>query len=195
MLSPWSFDLALVFLYNSQYFITFLFLKQRIRINNQITASEVRVIAEDGANIGVLSTSEALKLSIARGTDLIEISPGATPPVVKLMDLGKYEYLENKKTKVAKANAKVSELKTIQVKVGTGEHDLEIKAQNASKFLREGHKVKIDLFLRGRVKYMEFNFLKERLERILRLVTEDYRVVDPIKKSMKGLTVIIERAK
>jgi len=155
----------------------------------------VRVIAEDGANIGVLSTSEALKLSIARGTDLIEISPGATPPVVKLMDLGKYEYLENKKTKVAKANAKVSELKTIQVKVGTGEHDLEIKAQNASKFLREGHKVKIDLFLRGRVKYMEFNFLKERLERILRLVTEDYRVVDPIKKSMKGLTVIIERAK
>jgi len=195
VLSPWSFDLALVFLYNSQYFITFLFLKQRIRINNQITASEVRVIAEDGANIGVLSTSEALKLSIARGTDLIEISPGATPPVVKLMDLGKYEYLENKKTKVAKANAKVSELKTIQVKVGTGEHDLEIKAQNASKFLREGHKVKIDLFLRGRVKYMEFNFLKERLERILRLVTEDYRVVDPIKKSMKGLTVIIERAK
>ena len=155
----------------------------------------MRVIAEDGANIGVLSTSEALKLSIARGTDLIEISPGATPPVVKLMDLGKYEYLENKKTKVAKANAKVSELKTIQVKVGTGEHDLEIKAQNASKFLREGHKVKIDLFLRGRVKYMEFNFLKERLERILRLVTEDYRVVDPIKKSMKGLTVIIERAK
>ena len=111
------------------------------------------------------------------------------------MDFGKYQYLENKKLKAAKANAKVSELKTLQVKVGTGDHDLELKALQASKFLKEGHRVKCDLFLRGRVKYMDFNFLKSRLERVLTLITEDYKVVDPIKKSMKGLTVIIERAK
>jgi len=170
-------------------------LKPRIRINDQIIASEVRAIGPEGENLGVLNTNEAIRLAQEKGVDVIEISPTANPPVVKLMDYGKYQYLENKKQKVAKANAKVTELKTLQVKVGTGEHDLEIKAQNASKFLKEGHRVKIDLFLRGRIKYMEFNFLKERLERLLKLLTEEYKVIDPVKKSMKGLTMIIEKAK
>ena len=150
---------------------------------------------EDGSNLGVISTQEALTRARDAGTDLIEISPFANPPVAKIMDFGKYQYLENKKQKAAKANSKVSELKTIQVKIGTGDHDLELKALNASKFLAEGHRVKIDLFLRGRAKYMEFNFLKERLERILTLISEEYKIVDSAKKSVKGLTIIIERAK
>ncbi|OHB25285.1 MAG: translation initiation factor IF-3 [Parcubacteria group bacterium RIFOXYD2_FULL_52_8] len=169
--------------------------KVRTRINNQINVREVRVILEDGSNLGVLQIGDALTRAHELGTDLIEISPGATPPVAKIMDFGKYQYLENKKQKAAKANAKVSELKSLQVKVGTGDHDLELKALQASKFLKEGHRVKFDLFLRGRVKYMDFNFLKGRLERVLTLITEEYKIVDPIKKSMKGLTVIIERAK
>ena len=145
--------------------------------------------------MGVITVSEALKRAHEAGTDLIEISPYANPPVAKIMDFGKYQYLENKKQKAAKANSKVSELKTLQVKIGTGDHDLELKALSASKFLKEGHRVKIDLFLRGRAKYMEFNFLKERLERILTLISEEYKIVDPAKKSMKGLTIIIEKAK
>ncbi len=150
---------------------------------------------EDGSTLGVISITEALTRSHEMGTDLIEISPGANPPVAKMMDFGKYQYLENKKQKAAKANSKVSELKSLQVKVSTGDHDLELKALQGSKFLKEGHRVKIDLFLRGRVKYMDFNFLKSRLERVLTLITEEYKVVDPIKKSMKGLTLIIEKAK
>ena len=165
----------------------------RVKINHQIKAPELRVITAEGENLGVISTSKALEEAKARGFDLIEISPTAVPPVAKIMDFGKYQYLENKKAKVAKANAHISELKQLQVKVGTGDHDLELKAKNASKFLKEGHKVHIELFLKGRSKYMEFNFLKERLERILVLITEPFKVTDSIKKSLKGLAVTIEK--
>ncbi len=168
-------------------------LYKKIRINNQITAPELRVVMGDGQNLGVISLSEALRVAREQGLDLIEISPTAVPPVAKIMDFGKYQYLENKKQKVAKANSHISEFKMLQVKVGTGEHDLELKAKNASKFLKEGHKVHIELFLKGRAKYMEFNFLKERLERILVLITEPYKVLSPITKSMKGLAVTIEK--
>jgi len=168
-------------------------LYKKIRINNQITAPELRVVTDSAQNLGVISLQEALRVAKEQGLDLIEISPTAVPPVAKIMDFGKYQYLENKKQKAAKANAHASELKMLQVKVGTGDHDLELKAKNASKFLKEGHRVYIELFLKGRSKYMEFNFLKERLERVLTLITEPYKVADPIKKSMKGLAVTIEK--
>lgn len=116
------------------------------------------------------------------------------PPVAKVMDFGKYQYLEAKKVKKAKATAHTSELKTLQVKIATGPHDLELKAKQASKFLKEGHRVKIDLFLSGRAKYLNKDFLKERLERVLHLITEEYKVVNDIKQGPKGLTIIIERA-
>lgn len=111
------------------------------------------------------------------------------------MDYGKYQYDENKKLKNAKAKSAVSEVKSLQVKIGTGDHDLELKAKKASEWLSEGNRVKIDLFLPGRSKYLEMNFLKERMERVLKLITEEYRIAVPPQKSPKGLTVLIERAK
>lgn len=140
-----------------------------------------------------MSTQDALIQATERGVDLIEIAPNATPPIAKLMDYGKFQYAENKKLKAAKAKSKTTETKNIQVKVGTGEHDLDLKAKKASEWLKEGHRIKIDLFLTGRSKFMEFNFLKERMERILRIITEEYKIADPPKKSLKGLTVIIEK--
>jgi translation initiation factor IF-3 len=127
------------------------------------------------------------------GIDLIEISPNAKPPIAKLMEYGKFQYSENKKLKAAKAKSKVTETKNVQVKIGTGEHDLDLKAKKASEWLKEGHRVKIELFLSGRSKYMEFNFLRERMERILRLISEEYRIADAPKKGPKGLVVVIER--
>jgi translation initiation factor IF-3 len=111
------------------------------------------------------------------------------------MDFGKYQYLESKKEKQAKAKAHVIELKTLQVKIGTGDHDLALKAKRASEWLREGHRIKMDLFLIGRSKYMNIDFLKERMERILKFITEEFVVVEPPTKSLKGLTAIIERRK
>lgn len=124
---------------------------------------------------------------------MIEISPNATPPVAKIMDYGKFQYSENKKQKVAKAKVHTVEVKNIQIKIGTSEHDLELKAKRVGEWLAEGNRVKIDLFLIGRSKYMEFKFLQERLTRILKLIPMEYKVADPIKKGMKGLTIIIEK--
>ncbi len=164
-----------------------------IRINNQITAPELRVILEDGTNLGVISFKQALDKAKELGLDLLEISPKATPPVAKIMDYGKFQYAENKKLKMAKTKAHTVEVKNIQVKVGTGDHDLELKAKKASLWLKEGNRIKIDLFLPGRTKYMDMKFLEERMARILKLITEDYKVADPAKKSPKGLSIIIER--
>ena len=163
------------------------------RINHQITASSLRVIGAEGENLGVLSLQDALKKAQEAGLDLIEISPKAVPPVAKIMDYGKFQYDENKKQKTSKARVQITEVKTLQVKIGTGEHDLALKAKKASEWLKEGHKIKIDLFLPGRSKYLDQNFLKERLERILKLIPIEIKSDEP-KKSPKGLTVVIEKA-
>ena len=165
----------------------------QVRINNQITAPELRVIGAEGENIGVVSFREALDKARESGLDLIEISPKANPPVAKIMDYGKFQYAENKKLKAAKTKAHTVEVKNIQVKVGTGEHDLELKAKKASEWLKEGNRIKIDLFLPGRTKFMDEKFLKERMERVLKLITEEYKIADPAKKSPKGLSVVIEK--
>lgn len=166
----------------------------RIRINHQIRAPELRVIGPQGENIGVVPFQEALNKALEAGLDLIEISPSAVPPVAKIMDYGKFQYAENKKQKVAKAKVHTVEVKNIQIKIGTSEHDLELKAKRVGEWLTEGNRVKIDLFLVGRSKYMEFKFLQERLARILKLIPMEYKVADPVKKGMKGLTIIIEKA-
>jgi translation initiation factor IF-3 len=165
-----------------------------IRINNQITAPELRVLMDDGTNLGVITFKEALDKAREVGLDLIEISPKALPPVAKIMDYGKFQYAENKKLKAAKTKAHTVEIKNIQVQVGTGDHDLELKAKKASAWLKEGNRIKVDLFLPGRTKYMDIKFLKERMDRVLQLITEKYKIADEAKKSPKGLSIIIERA-
>ena len=166
----------------------------RERINNQIRAAELRVIGSEGENLGLLKLSDALKAAQAQNLDLIEISPNATPPVAKIMEYGKFQYEQNKKQKKAKAGAHRTETKSIQVKVGTGEHDLLLKAKTASKWLRDGHRIKIELYLSGRTKYMEDKFLKERLDRMLHLITENYKIAENYKRSPKGLMITVEKA-
>jgi translation initiation factor IF-3 len=167
----------------------------RERINNQIRAHELRVIDSENQNLGVLSIKDALELAQSKGLDLIEISPNANPPVGKIMNFGKYQYETSKKLKKSRAGSKPTETKSIQVKIGTGDHDLELKAKTASKWLKEGHRIKIELFLAGRAKYMDEKFLKERLDRILHLITEDYKISDSYKRGPKGLFITIEKIK
>ena len=165
----------------------------RVKINHQIKAPELRVITADGENLGVISLIQAITEARTRGLDLIEISPTAVPPVAKIMDYGKYQYDEKKKQKVTKSKVQTSELKIVQVKIGTGEHDLELKAKKVSEWIAEGNRVKIDLFLIGRSKYMDQNFLKERLDRILKLVTSEFKIAQAVTKGPKGLTIVIEK--
>ena len=165
-----------------------------VRINHQIRVPEVRVIGPEGENIGVITISEALSRAREAGLDLIEISPKATPPVAKIMDYGKFQYDENKKQKQSKARTKVVEVKSLQVKIGTGEHDLVLKAKKGSEWLAEGHRIKMDLFLPGRTKYLDEKFLRERMDRLLKLLTVDYKIAMPATKSPKGMTIILEKA-
>ncbi len=165
------------------------------RINHQIKAPELRVIDNDQGNLGVMTLGEALRLAEEAEQDLIEISPNAKPPIAKIMDYGKWQYDEKRKAKIAKAGSKATETKSLQIKIGTGENDLSMKANRAGKWLKEGHRVKIELFLPGRTKYLDKKFLEERLERLLHLIPENYKLAENTRKGPKGLYLIIEKDK
>ena len=167
----------------------------KYRINGFIRSENVRLIGPVGENFGVVPTKDAISKALDLHMDLVEISPNANPPIAKIVDYGKFLYSENKKQKSIKSKAHVVEVKSLQIKVGTGEHDLNLKAKKASEWLKEGHRVKIDLFLPGRAKYMNEGFLKERMERVFKLISEDFKIAEAPKKSLKGLTALIERAK
>ena len=167
--------------------------EERVRINQSIKAKELRVIGITGENLGVIPTRDALKIAEDANLDLIEISPTAQPPVAKIMDYGKYQYEIKKKAKEVKAKSHVTETKGMQVKIGTGDHDLNLKAKRVAEWLTEGHRVKVDLFLWGRYKYMEEGFLKERLERFLKIIPTEYKIAEEIKRSPKGFSATLER--
>jgi translation initiation factor IF-3 len=161
------------------------------RINNEIKTGEVRLIDEKGNNLGILKTNDALAKAQEKQLDLIEISPKAKPPVAKIMDLGKYLYQEKRKEREV-GRAQDAEMKNIRIHLGTSGHDLNLKAKKASAFLKKGHRLKVELFLKGREKYLDKDFVQGRLERILNLIPEDYKMLQPLKKGPRGYSVIIE---
>lgn len=166
--------------------------RNRTRANQQIRANKVRVIDPDGENLGVMKFDDALEKARDHQLDLVEISPQANPSVCRIMDFGKYKYEQQKKRQRQKANSTQTETKVVQVKIGTGEHDLELKAKRASGWLEEGHRVKVELYLRGRAKGLGRDFHEERLERFLKYFTADYEVAQDIKKGPKGLYMVLE---
>ena len=120
------------------------------QINEQIREPEGRVVAEDGSQLGVMSSQEAQKLADEADLDLVNISPKAKPPVCKIMDYGKYRFEQNKRQKEAKKNQKVITLKEMRLSATIDKHDMEVKAKNVKKFLEAGDKVKISIRFRGR---------------------------------------------
>ncbi|MCB9832004.1 MAG: translation initiation factor IF-3 [Planctomycetes bacterium] len=121
-----------------------------MRINRQIRISPLRVIGDDGEQIGVISRDEALDMALRLGLDLVEISPTASPPVCKLMDFGRYKYELKKKTQKAKARQHTMQVKEIRIRPKTDKHDIETKLKKARGFLEEGDKVQFTVMFRGR---------------------------------------------
>jgi translation initiation factor IF-3 len=121
---------------------------QMIKINDAIRAPEVRVIHDELGSLGVMKIKDAIAKAMELGLDLVEISPDAVPPVAKIIDYGKFTYAQKKKQKdiKSKQNTASSEVKNIQIKVGTGENDIAIKAKRASEWLVDGHRVKVELY-------------------------------------------------
>ena len=120
------------------------------RLNHAIRASTLRVIDEDGNQIGVLSRSEALQMAIDQELDLVEISPEANPPVAKIVDWGKYNYQKTKQLQKNRRGTKVLEVKQMRFGLKISEHDLGVKLRKVNEFLTVGHKVKMIIFYRGR---------------------------------------------
>jgi len=156
-------------------------------------AKEVRLIDANGENVGIVETDKALQMAEEAELDLIEITANAIPPVAKIADYGKFQYAEKKKVKEAKHRSVAPELKVVQIKIGTGDHDLELKAKRITEWLGDGSRIKIDLFLPGRSKYLDRNFLSARFERVLKFVLLPYKIIQSPIKSPKGLTMVIDK--
>ncbi len=146
-------------------------------------------------NLGILPIEQALARARDKGLDLIEITADSIPPIVKIMDYGKFQYEFKKKDRTVRAKARDSrvEVKEVQIKIGTGDGDLKIKGEKAGAWLSEGHRVKIELFLKGRSKGFEKDFLAERLKRLLEFIPVPYTVVDEPMPGPKGPIMIIEK--
>ena len=123
---------------------------KEVELNEDIRDKEVRVIGEDGSPIGIMSSEEAFKLAQEQDFDLVKIAPQAVPPVVKIMDYGKYRFEQQKKEKEAKKNQKIVELKEIRLSLNIDTHDFNTKLGHAEKFLAAGNKVKVSIRFRGR---------------------------------------------
>lgn len=124
--------------------------EKRARRNEEIRVPQVRVIDDEGEQVGVLATREALEIAAERGLDLVEVSPNAEPPVCRIMDFGKYLFEQKKKAQVAKKKQTQVQIKEVKFRPGTEEGDYNVKLRNLTRFLEEGDKAKVTLRFRGR---------------------------------------------
>jgi len=160
------------------------------RTNEQITASEVRVISSTGKQLGVISIREALNAAEDEGFDLVEVSPAANPPVCKIIDYGKLKYREQKSKKEAKKKQKTIEVKEIKMRPGIDTHDYNVKVKALSKFICGGNKVKVSMRFRGREmehQNLGFDLLKKLIEEVI----EYAKVEVPPKSEGKQIMMIL----
>jgi translation initiation factor IF-3 len=162
--------------------------------NEEITASEVRLVGSDGSQLGVMSKQEAVQRAEEEGSDLVMVAEKATPPVVRVMDLGKHLYEKRKKDAKQKAKSKGKDIKGVRIGFKTDEHDWEVRLRQADKFLQAGHKVKLEVRLRGREK-QRFDLAEKRIQQFIQEVPSGARQEDKISRSHHGLSVILTAAK
>jgi len=158
------------------------------RINQEITSPEVRLIGSDGNVVGVVKLSEALRLADEEDTDLVEIAPNANPPVVRIMDFGKFKYQEAKRQHEAKLKQKVIQVKEVKFRPGTDDGDYGVKLRNLIRFLEDGDKTKITLRFRGRE--MAHQEIGAKMLDRLKLDLEPYGQVEQFPK-MEGRQMVM----
>jgi len=165
-------------------------ISKSIRINEEIRANELRVIGSDGEQLGIMSRSDALKAAEEAGVDLVEISPNAAPPVAKIVDWGKFQYQKMKELQKSKKNSKVSELKQMRFGLKIGAGDLEIKLRKIRSFLAAGHKVRIQIFYRGReMAHKELGF--EMIDRIVALLEDEAILEQKPQMAGRNLSIVV----
>jgi translation initiation factor IF-3 len=160
------------------------------RINEQIRAAQIRVIDDQGNQLGIMAPLEAMQIAREREVDLVEVAPLANPPVCRIMDYGKFQYQQSKQDRLSKAKQKKIDVKGIRLGIRTDEHDLNFKKDQTEKFLKKGDKVKIEIILRGREKARK-DLARNSLETFLKLITTPHSIEQEIKSFPGGLNVII----
>ena len=161
-----------------------------LRVNERIRAKEVRLIDENGQQLGVVSLSEALQIARERNTDLVEVAPTAVPPVCRLLDYGKFKYEQTKREREARRHQKVVLLKEIRLRPKIDEHDIGFKMRMAQRFLQEGSKVKFTVIFRGReVTHPQLG--RQVLEKVTSQLRDVATVEKPLAMEGRNLTLIL----
>lgn len=164
--------------------------KQKLRVNEQIRISPVRLVSDDGEQIGVVSIDEARQAAAERGLDLVEVAPMARPPVVKLMDYGKYRFEQAKAARAAKKKQHTVQVKEVKYRPGISDHDFEFKTRHARSFLEDGNKVKLTMMFRGRqVTHPELGL--EVLNRVYDTLQDVAKVETDPKLEGRNMTMVL----
>lgn len=164
--------------------------KTKHRLNNQIRVKEIRLIDQDGKMIGIVNTHEALRMAEMRELDLVEISPGANPPVCRIMDYSKFVYEQQKREKQQKRQQISQQMKELRFTWRTATHDFNFKAKHAREFLEDGNKVKATVMFRGReITHQEVG--EELLKRFVEVLEDIAKVDSPIRLEGKKLSVVL----
>ena len=161
--------------------------------NHQIQAPQVRLIDHTGKNQGVVSIRDALYAAQDAQLDLVEIVATTNPPVVQIVDLGKYTYEQEKKNREAKKKQKDSNvLKAVRITIRSSQHDLETQAQKLDKFLQKGYKVKVDLIMRGREKQLR-DIAEKKIASFTAMLEEPYKIEQSPQRQPRGLSILISK--
>ena len=160
------------------------------RINEMIRVREVRLIDDEGKQLGIIATQEALRMAKDKDLDLVEVSPNANPPVCKILDYGKYRFAQEKKLRDSKKNQKVLKLKEIRMQPKIGSGDLDTKAKHIQEFLDEGDKVKVTIRFRGReLAHTELGY--DVLNEVLKRLTSAYNIDKPAAMDGRNMSMTI----
>ena len=168
--------------------------KQKLRTNEGIRISHIRLIDENNNQVGVVETSEAITRARQVSLDLVEVSPNADPPVCRIMDFGKYLYEQKRKVKLAHKKQHNVVLKEIRLRPKIDPHDLDIKVKQAQKFIDKGHKVQFTMMFRGR-EMMHVDHGNELMAEVLESMGEEVKVERPAKMLGRRMTMVVIPAK
>ncbi len=161
------------------------------KVNNQIKATDVRVIGSDGANLGVMTLEIAITRAKSENKDLIEVAGKASPPVCRIMDVGKFKYQKEKEARAARKKVKEVDVRGVRARINISAHDLERKIRDAEEFLEGGDNIRFDLILRGREKALPKSFVNERLQQMLNMITVPYKIMEGPKSGPRGLMLTL----
>ncbi len=159
-------------------------------MNEEIRTKEVRLVSETGEQLGIMHPKDALNIALSKGLDLVEVAPAAKPPVCRIMDIGRFRYEQSKREREARKKQRIINIKEVKLRPNIEDHDFEVKAKNAIRFLEDGDKVKVTIMFRGR-ELTHPQLGRELLERMALVVQEIAAVEKNPKLEGRNMTMIL----